>query len=88
MFHILEHWSLRRGGRHQRFDCKFFAKKYYKIIEKVECTSTLKYYIRLLPKLGLQVHFNTMCFLLSTVEGIDSEVHLSKSKKKKGISEK
>ena len=56
------------------------------IIEKVECTSTLKYYIRLLPKLGLQVHFNTMCFLLSTVEGI--EVHVSKSKKKKGVSEK
>ena len=83
MFHILENWSLRRGGRYQRFDCKFFATKYYKIIEKVECTLTLKYYIRLLPKLGLQVHFNTMCFLLSTVEGI--EVHVSKSKKRRAF---
>ena len=62
MFHILEHWSVRRGGRHQRFDCKFFATEYYKIIEKVECTSTLKYYVRLLPKLGLQAHYTPCAF--------------------------
>jgi len=46
--------------------------EYYKIIKKIECISTGRYCVlrprgtilfqRLLPKLGSQAHFNTMCF--------------------------
>jgi len=53
--------------------------EYYKIIEKIECISTRRYCVhgaplfqRLLPKLGSQAHFSTMCFSFAAKMAADT----------------